>query len=102
MDTVLPSTSTTTILSPTKSTTITTTTTVTTTAGSTAAASTTAPISSPAACDGVPTTDWSCCSSTRPCSLGQGDCNNDKECANGLKCGKDNCRKDFSTTGSNW
>ena len=39
--------------------------------------------------------DWSFCSVSSPCSIGQGDCDSDAECSNSLKCGKDNCR-DFN------
>jgi len=35
--------------------------------------------------------DWKFCQDT-PCSEGQGDCDNDDECAGSLVCGKDNCR----------
>ena len=53
-------------------------------------------------CDGVPSTDWSCCSSTNTCSVGGGDCDNDSECASGLQCGNNNCKSDYSSSGSNW
>ena len=53
-------------------------------------------------CDGVPSTDWSCCSSTNTCSVGGGDCDNDSECASGLQCGNNNCKNDYSSSGSNW
>merc|ERR1712106_63632 len=36
--------------------------------------------------------DWNFCSVCAPCSLGQGDCDSDAECANSLICGPDNCR----------
>merc|ERR1711892_348874 len=35
--------------------------------------------------------DWNFCSVSAPCSLGQGDCDSDSECANSLICGPDNC-----------
>ena len=35
--------------------------------------------------------DVSCCTSDRPCSLGQGGCSSDDDCADGLACGYDNC-----------
>ena len=54
------------------------------------------------ACDGVPTTDWSCCSSSSPCNVGGGDCDRDSHCASGLSCGSNNCLADFSTLGSSW
>lgn len=53
-------------------------------------------------CNGVPSTDWSCCSSTSPCNVGGGDCDTDSHCTAGLTCGTNNCRRDFSSTGSNW
>ena len=70
------------------------------------AAPTTAPspttIQPPSLCNGVPNTDWSCCSSTNPCNLGGGDCDSDRECTTGLTCGDNNCRRDYSTSGSDW
>ena len=53
-------------------------------------------------CDGVPSTDWSCCSKAAPCSVGGGDCDNDRHCAGTLTCGSNNCRTDFSSSGSSW
>ena len=53
-------------------------------------------------CNGVPSTVWGCCSAANPCSIGGGDCNRDSDCAGNLKCGRDNCRGDFSSSGSNW
>jgi len=32
-----------------------------------------------------------CCNSKRPCGVGEGDCDTDEDCGNGLKCGKRNC-----------
>ena len=43
-----------------------------------------------------------CCKKVRPCVEGQGDCNSDSECAGDLKCGKNNCRRDFSSTKTRW
>jgi len=47
-----------------------------------------------------------CCEIYGPCGVGQGHCNSDSECADGLTCGKENCWKDFSNTTywkvSNW
>jgi len=37
--------------------------------------------------------DHSFCSESNPCSAGQGDCDNHKECEEDLKCGTNNCRK---------
>ena len=58
-------------------------------------------------CDGVPSTDWSCCSSTNTCSVGGGDCDNDSECASGLQCGNNNCknvpfRAKIAHSGGSW
>jgi len=35
---------------------------------------------------------WNGCSKSKPCGVGQGDCDGDNECKAGLKCGLDNCR----------
>lgn len=43
--------------------------------------------------------DWSYCTSNRKCSLGQGDCDSDNDCAAGMTCGQDNCRS-FHPTAS--
>ena len=53
-------------------------------------------------CNGIPTTDWSCCTSASPCNVGGGDCDNDADCSGTLTCGRDNCRRDFSSGGSSW
>lgn len=37
--------------------------------------------------------DWNFCTSSDPCSEGQGDCDRDNECQAGLSCGKNNCQK---------
>jgi len=47
------------------------------------------------ACNGIPSTDWTCCSSSSPCNLGGGDCDFDSECAGSLTCGSNNCQNDF-------
>ena len=59
-------------------------------------------IITPGVCNGVPTTDWSCCSFSNQCDSGGGDCDSDSHCVGSLTCGNDNCKKDFSATGSNW
>ena len=55
-------------------------------------------------CDG--TSGWwgirRCCRKNGPCDVGQGDCNRDSECADGLQCGDNNCRRDFSTSETWW
>ena len=43
-------------------------------------------------CDGD-SKDWSCCSSTSKCGVGEGDCDNDSHCNTGLKCGTNNCKQ---------
>ena len=43
-----------------------------------------------------------CCSIENKCDLGQGDCDSDQECKDGLKCGINNCQKHFSLNGSAW
>merc|ERR1712025_54341 len=35
---------------------------------------------------------WNGCSKSKPCGVGQGDCDGDHECKVGLRCGRDNCR----------
>merc|ERR1711962_266925 len=35
---------------------------------------------------------WSCCSTSNRCGVGQGDCDRDSDCQDGLICGNDNCR----------
>ena len=53
-------------------------------------------------CNGIPTTDWGCCSTSNQCNKGSGDCDLDSHCAGRLTCGNNNCRRDFSSTASNW
>ena len=52
-------------------------------------------------CNGIPTTDWSCCSSFNQCNVGEGDCDVDYQCKGNLRCGNNNC-KAIGITGSNW
>ena len=35
--------------------------------------------------------DGSCCTSSNLCALGEGDCDDDTDCAGNLVCGTDNC-----------
>ena len=37
--------------------------------------------------------DWDFCTTSNPCSLGQGDCDKNSECHGFLVCGKDNCQR---------
>lgn len=53
-------------------------------------------------CNGVPSTDWSCCTTSSPCDVGGGDCDTDSECVAGLQCGNNNCKRDYSSAGSSW
>ena len=41
---------------------------------------------------------WSCCSSSNPCGIFEGDCDNDDDCLGFLLCGTDNCFSPFSTS----
>ena len=36
------------------------------------------------------------------CNLGGGDCDDDSHCNGILTCGNNNCRRDFSLSGSDW
>ena len=38
---------------------------------------------------------WDFCSEDAPCSRGQGDCDNNNQCAGALVCGPNNCNSDF-------
>ena len=42
------------------------------------------------ACDWT-TDKWACCTTLQPCEYGEGDCDNDGECAGSLVCGTNNC-----------
>ena len=42
----------------------------------------------------------SCCTDTKSCGVGQGDCDSDSDCLSGLKCGSNNCLSDFNWGGS--
>ena len=42
-------------------------------------------------CEEVINGDWTFCSSKYPCGDNDGDCDNDNECKEGLKCGSNNC-----------
>ena len=35
--------------------------------------------------------DDGCCTDEKPCDVGEGDCDSDSECMDGLTCGDDNC-----------
>jgi hypothetical protein len=48
-------------------------------------------------------TDYNCCSSRNPCGKGLGDCDFDRDCLRGLKCGTNNCWRQFPVqNGYNW
>ena len=52
----------------------------------------------PTACDGTDSNNIRrCCRLYGPCLEGEGDCSRDSECAQGLRCGRNNCRTDFSS-----
>ena len=42
-------------------------------------------------CTGILNYDSSCCTSSNPCGINQGDCDSDSDCNGDLICGKDNC-----------
>ena len=42
-------------------------------------------------CD-ASTNEWNCCTPSKPCDEGEGDCNHDSECTGNLKCGINNCK----------
>ena len=44
-------------------------------------------------CSRLDNIDWSCCTSNNQCAVGQGDCDTDSDCLQGLKCGFDNCKQ---------
>merc|ERR1711915_1106686 len=48
-------------------------------------------------CDGKLGTT-TCCTPDKKCGLGGGDCDSDKDCKAGLKCGNNNCHRDFLTS----
>ena len=39
--------------------------------------------------------DSSCCTTEKPCGIGEGDCDTHNQCAGDLECGIDNCGPDF-------
>ena len=59
-------------------------------------------IGSATKCDGIPPSESDCCSSLNLCGVGKGDCDTDSDCKDNLKCGINNCQKDFSVNGSDW
>jgi len=51
-----------------------------------------------AACDGSGLNVWSCCATkTGGCGEGEGDCDNDGECAGALVCGRNSCNSQYNT-----
>lgn len=49
----------------------------------------------PQACDKDSTNVWSCCTVDKPCGVGGGDCDTDDECQDGLKCSRNNCKRNY-------
>ena len=45
---------------------------------------------------------WGCCRKNGPCKEGEGSCRTDNDCADGLTCGRRNCRKHFSNSETRW
>ena len=39
----------------------------------------------------------SCCTDNLPCGVGEGDCDSDSQCKEGLKCGSNNCEQKSGT-----
>ena len=52
-------------------------------------------------CNGIPSTDWGCCTTLNQCNVGEGDCDDDSECSGSLTCGSNNCKAN-GMIGSNW
>ena len=46
--------------------------------------------------------NWACCTRDNPCTVGGGDCDGHYECEGNLKCGVNNCWRDFSGNGAYW
>ena len=44
--------------------------------------------------------DWSCCTSSNPCGVDEGDCDKDSDCAGNLVCGTNNCKSSNSAWSS--
>ena len=49
-------------------------------------------------------TEWNCCGKDKDtkCNMGEGDCDRDDDCKDGLICGNDNCKAEFSAPGTSW
>ena len=45
--------------------------------------------------NGVDNGEWGFCSTSEPCGIHEGDCDDDDECKDGLKCGNSNCPISF-------
>ena len=39
--------------------------------------------------------DWSCCTPSKPCNIGGGECDKHEDCVGNLVCGGDNCKSEF-------
>ena len=46
--------------------------------------------------------DGSCCTSSNPCGIGQGDCDSNSDCAGNLVCGSNNCKNFDSAWSSSY
>ena len=50
-----------------------------------------------AGCNWSTEATWTCCSSSNPCGIFEGDCDGDQDCAGNLACGLNNCPDFFSS-----
>ena len=50
-------------------------------------------------CNGTNVLD--CCTTSKQCGVGEGDCKTDADCVGQLKCGKDNCDKSIFPADAN-
>ena len=65
------------------------------------------PGTQPSRCNGINVDwsdikNWACCTRDNPCTVGGGDCDGHYECEGNLKCGVNNCWRDFSGNGAYW
>ena len=52
-------------------------------------------------CNGIPSTNWVCCTPSNQCNVNEGDCDVDSDCSGSLVCGTNNCQA-TALPGSNW